>query len=162
MTWEKFDKEFNKDLINAAKDVANNSSEFSELPLGNYEVKLSSIELKESKAGNPMVATCFEVVAGDYKKRLIFKNTVIYMGDDKDKYRLGNELKFIKSLGSKITISFDGFANFEKLLASVENDIKESKLEHLLSIGESKGYRTYKIEEIYEPEAIEITDDTPF
>jgi hypothetical protein len=44
----------------------------------------------------------------------------------------------------------------------LENDIKDSKLEHLLSIGESKGYRTYKIEEIYEPETIEITDDTPF
>lgn len=55
--WEKFDKNVDLELlqkdINNAKD---NKREFEDVPEGNYEVKITKMELKESKNGDPMMS----------------------------------------------------------------------------------------------------------
>lgn len=166
--WEQFDKSMDKNLLNDVKNTAaKNTGDFEELPLGKYEVAVSSMELKESKKGYPMVATCFKVVAGDYENRLIFKNSVVYMGDQNDKYRMSSELKFLKSLGSSKVVVFDGFVKFEKLVTDIFNEIDSNGLEYLLEITEKKGFRNYTIKEIYEPEPkinepINNEEDIPF
>lgn len=153
--WEQFDKSIDKNLINDIKNTASSSGDFEELPLGKYEVEISSMELKESKKGYPMVATCFRVVDGKFTNRLIFKNSVVYMGDENDKYRMNNELNFLKSLGTDKTVVFDGFVNFEKLVNEIFTEIQNNKLEYLLEITERKGFRNYAIKEIFE-------EDIPF
>lgn len=164
--WEQFDKSMDKGLLDDIKNTAANTGDFEELPLGKYEVAVSSMELKESKKGYPMVATCFKVVAGDYENRLIFKNSVVYMGDQNDKYRMSSELKFLKSLGSSKQVVFDGFVKFDRLVTDIFNEIDSNGLEYLLEITEHKGFRNYTIKEIYEPEpkakAQDDEEDIPF
>lgn len=164
MSWQDFDKMMDQNLISDVKNTAenNNSSEFSELPLGTYEVAITSMELKESKKGYPMVSTVFKVVAGDYTNRLIFKNSVVYMGDQNDKYRLASELKFLQSLGTRKIISFEGFEAFNKLIREIYDIVDGTGLEYLLEIGEKKGFRNYTIKEIYEPETAVKDDEIPF
>lgn len=167
--WGEFDKKVDKNLLDDVKDVASkNTGDFEELPLGSYEVAVSSMELKESKSkGYPMVTTVFKVVNGDYENRLIFKNSVIYMGDHNDKYRLSSEMKFLKSLGSSKVVTFDGFSQFDRLVTDIFNEINSVGLEYLLEITEKKGYRYYTIREIYEPEVagtpkIKEEEEIPF
>ena len=80
--WEKFDKEIDlQGLKQDVEEAGKKSGQFEELPLGDYEVALSSMELKETKeAKKPMITSTFEVIAGDKTGRLIFVNQVIETG----------------------------------------------------------------------------------
>lgn len=154
--WSDFDNKMDKNFIDDVKNTATSSGDFEEIPLGKYEVAISSMELKESKKGYPMVTTVFKIVEGQYTNRLIFKNSVVYMGDENDKLRMNSELNFLKSLGTTKTVSFEGFAKFEKLIEEIFDEIETNKIEYLLKISERKGFRIYNIEEIFEDE------DVPF
>lgn len=152
MSWTKFDKEMNQNFLNNVNDLSKTAT-YEELPLGKYEVAITSMELKESKKGNPMVTTVFKVLKGQYKGRLIFKNQVIYMGDENDKYRIQAELRFLKSLTTSQEIVFNGLESFDKLIGDVFDEIESHSLEFLLEIGKKNGFRNYKIKEVF---------DTPF
>ena len=155
--WQNFDLKIDNNLLN---DIANASAntEFEELPLGRYEVKINSMELTQSKNGDPMTKTIFEVVQGQFKGRYMFKNSVIYKGDNKDAWRLKQELNFINSLQPRDEVNFYSFSDFEKQISNAFADINSRKLEYLVEIKEKNNFRTYSIVEVYRPRS----DDTPF
>lgn len=155
--WQNFDLKIDNNLLN---DIANASAntEFEELPLGRYEVKINSMELTQSKKGDPMTKTIFEVVQGQYKGRYIFKNSVIYKGDRNDARRLKQELIFINSLQPNNEVNFYSFSDFEKQVSDAFADINSRKLEYLVEIKEKNNFRTYSVIEVYRPRC----DDTPF
>ena len=155
--WQNFDLKIDNNLLN---DIANASAntEFEELPLGRYEVKINSMELTQSKNGDPMTKTIFEVVQGQYKGRYMFKNSVIYKGDSKDAWRLKQELNFINSLQPRNEVNFYSFSDFEKQISEAFADVNSRKLEYLVEIKEKNNFRTYSIVEVYRPRA----DDAPF
>lgn len=148
--WADFDNKMDKNFVNDVKNIETSSGVFEELPLGTYEVAISSMELKESKKGYPMVTTVFKVVEGRYTNRLIFKNSVVYMGDENDKLRMNSELNFLKSLDTTKSVSFEGFVKFEKLIEEIFDEIETDKIEYLLRISERNGFRIYTIEDIFE------------
>lgn len=155
--WQNFDLKIDNNLLN---DIANASanSNFEELPLGRYEVKINSMELTQSKKGDPMTKTIFEVVQGQYKGRYIFKNCVIYKGDRNDAWRLKQELDFINSLQPRDKVNFYSFSDFEKQVSNAFADVTSRKLEYLIEIKEKNNFRTYSVVEVYRPRS----DDTPF
>ena len=155
--WQNFDLKIDNNLLN---DIANASAntEFEELPLGRYEVKINSMELTQSKKGDPMTKTIFEVVQGQYKGRYIFKNRVIYKGDGNDVWRLKQEIDFINSLELRDPFNFHSFSDFEKQISNAFSDITSRKLEYLIEIKEKNNFRTYSVVEVYRPRG----DDTPF
>lgn len=158
--WQEFDNKINSNFVNEVKNTVESNADFEDLPLGRYEVAINSMALKESKKGNPMIATCFKVVEGVFKNRLIFKNSVIYVGDENDTYRLSNELRFLKSLGyPKEKIVFTSFSQFDNLIIDIYNYIKDNQLEHLLEISERNGFKNYTIREIYAPSYEETPQD---
>lgn len=163
--WDRFDRKIDNKFLNEIETDNLSNDNFEELPLGKYEVSLESMELKESKKGDPMVATVFKVVQGDYKGRLIFKNTVIYRGDEHDKLRIQNELRFLKSLDTNEDIFFKNFSQFAMLIEVVFKSVKEAKLEYLLEITERKNFRYYTIKEVFETDEVSqpyATDTLPF
>ena len=155
--WQNFDLKIDNNLLN---DIANASAntEFEELPLGRYEVKINSMELTQSKKGDPMTKTIFEVVQGQFKGRYIFKNSVIYKGDRNDAWRLKQELDFINSLQPRDQVNFYSFSDFEKQISNTFADINSRKIEYLIEIKEKNNFRTYSVVEVYRPRS----DDTPF
>ena len=156
--WQNFDLKIDNTLLNDLANASSNNSDFEELPLGRYEVKINSMELTQSKNGDPMTKTIFEVVQGQYKGRYMFKNSVIYKGDSKDAWRLKQELNFINSLQPRNEVNFYSFSDFEKQISNAFADINSRKLEYLIEIKEKNNFRTYSIVEVYRPRA----DDTPF
>lgn len=156
--WQNFDLKIDNNLLNDIANASTNSGEFEELPLGRYEVKINSMELTQSKKGDPMTKTIFEVVQGQYKGRYIFKNSVIYKGDRNDAWRLKQEIDFINSLQPRDQVNFYSFSDFEKQVSNAFADVNSRKLEYLVEIKEKNNFRTYSVVEVYRPRA----DDTPF
>ena len=156
--WQNFDLKIDNTLLNDIANASSNSGEFEELPLGRYEVKINSMQLTQSKNGDPMTKTIFEVVQGQYKGRYMFKNSVIYKGDRNDAWRLKQELTFINSLQPTNQVNFYSFSDFEKQISNAFADINSRKLEYLVEIKEKNNFRTYSVIEVYRPRA----DDTPF
>ena len=156
--WQNFDLKIDNTLLNDISNASSNNGEFEELPVGRYEVKINSMQLTQSKNGDPMTKTIFEVVQGQYKGRYMFKNSVIYKGDRNDAWRLKQELNFINSLQSTNQVNFYSFSDFEKQISNAFADINSRKLEYLVEIKEKNNFRTYSVIEVYRPRA----DDTPF
>ena len=156
--WQNFDLKIDNNLLNDIANASANTGEFEELPLGRYEVKINSMALTQSKNGDPMTKTIFEVVQGQYKGRYMFKNSVIYKGDRNDAWRLKQELNFINSLQPINQVNFYSFSDFEKQISNAFADVNSRKLEYLVEIKEKNNFRTYSVIEVYRPRG----DDTPF
>lgn len=144
--WSNFKNINAKQLNEEAKSL--NKGDFEELPLGRYEVSVESMELKPTKEkGYPMIAVKFKVVQGEFDGRFIFMNQVVLMGNEHDSMRLSIANRFLESLETGVDISFEGIEEYEALVDEVFNAI--GRKEYLLEIGEKKGFRNYKIVEVY-------------
>ena len=137
------DKEqYEKDLEEIKK---NGGADFPEIEPGEYVVKVEKMELKASKKGDPMVSIMFRILEGEHKKACIFYNQVVLQPFQ---IYLANE--FLNSLETEIEAVFHGdYEEYNNIIL----DIAEAcdNLEFLLDYGEnSKGYKTYKIKEVYD------------
>ena len=140
------------DLDGLKKDIAaaeqdSSQREYKDVPHGEYEVKISKLELTEAKrSGNPMVTCWMQVVSdGDYKGQMIFMNQVVTQGFQ---IHLAND--FLRSLESGIDVKFEDFEQYADLLMDIAEEI-DGKYEYGLDYGEnSKGYNTFKIIDVFE------------
>ena len=142
----KFNEMFNlsglKEDIEAA---ASNSGDFVEVPDGNYEVKVTKIELaqtgeKSKTPGMPMMKVWFDILAGDFKGQKIFCNQMMTSGFGIHKC---NEL--LNSFQSGIPVVFENFEQYASLMEKVFAVI-DGVGEYELAYGHNnKGYATYTI-----------------
>ena len=125
--------------------AASNSGDFVDVPKGEYEVKISKIELGETgerskTPGAPMAKVWFTIVAGDYKNQKIFMNQMLTSG-----FGIHKMNEFLDSLETGIPVQFEDFQQYADLMATIFNEVDE-KAEYQLSYGiNSKGYSTYDI-----------------
>lgn len=125
---------------------------FEELPDGKYEVSLDSLELKASKAGDPMVAATFRVLAGDYTNRLIFMNQLLLHGNQNNSFRVHTCNVFLRALDTRYTpnVNFSqGVAAYERLVSAVASEAVNN--EYLLELRTNKnGFRSYTVLEHFD------------
>lgn len=140
--WEKFDKEIDKDMQKKIEEAEN--SEYVEVPLGDYEVKVDNMELKISKSGNPMVSIWFRIVAGDYNNNLLFMNQVI-----NQPFQIGLANKILRALDPNKNIEFESYSQYANLIMDIFEDI-DGKFEYALKYGEKKGFSTFEVLDIFE------------
>lgn len=146
MDYSKFNKAFDvAALKNDVKEAAENGGNYKEVPKGQYEVKIDKMELTESKKGDPMVSVWFTILSGEFEKSKIFMNQVITQG-----FQIHIMNEFLRSLDSGCEIQFDDFEQYAQLLMDVHEAIDSQGLEFALEYGESKGFNTYKITEVFE------------
>lgn len=145
----KFNEMFNVEELK--KDVAeaatNNGGNYREVPCGNYEVKVTKMELTESKKGDPMVSIWFKILAGEYEGSLIFMNQVIKQG-----FQLHIVNTLLKSFDTGVDVKFDDFDQYENMIMDVHEAIDAQKLEYGLLLGENKGFKTFEITDVFAPE----------
>ena len=145
--WEEFDKVV--DVEGLKKDVQevaeNGEGSYEEVPFGTYEVGVDKLELKKSKNGNPMLSCWLKIAAGQRKGSIIFYNQVL-----SNAYGLHNANEFLRSLDSGVTVDFTNFKQYNEMILDVFEEVN-GNLSYQLAYGEnSKGYKTYKIEEVFE------------
>lgn len=146
MDFSKFNKAFDINALkNDVKEAAENSGNYKEVPHGDYEVKIDKLELTESKKGDPMVSVWFTILNGEYEKSKIFMNQVITQG-----FQIHIMNTFLRSLDSGLEIEFDDFEQYAQLLMDVHEAIDSQGLEYALAYGESKGFSTFEIKEVFE------------
>lgn len=140
--WEKFDREIDKDIQQKIAEAEN--SEYVEVPLGDYEVKVDNMELKISKNGNPMVSIWFRIVAGDFEKNLLFMNQVI-----NQPFQIGLANKILRALDPNKEVEFESYTQYANLILDIFEDI-DGKYEYALKYGEKKGFSTFEVLDIFE------------
>lgn len=143
MDFSKFDKQV--DLEGLKKDIEDSAnSDFKEVPLGDYEVAVTKLELAESKKGDPMVKVWFKIVNGEYKGSLLFMNQVITKG-----FQIHIVDELLRSLGTDIPVSFESYSQYNELLMDIFEAI-DGNFEYALTYGENKGFNTFEITEVFE------------
>ena len=151
--WDKFDSEIDieglkADVADAAANGGNGN--YKEVPHGSYEVKVEKIELTASKqTKKPMVTVWFKIVNDcAYKNSLIFMNQVVSEGFQ---IHIVNEL--LRSMDTGIDIQFSSYRQYGNMLMDVKEALDATKLEFALEYNKnSKGYNTFEITDIFEPE----------
>jgi hypothetical protein len=148
--FDKFNSQFGGEAL--AKEVQEMASKTTnapreEVPTGVYEVAIEKLELTTSKSEKPMLSCWFKIVAGNHKGQYIFMNQLV---DAAFKIHIANE--FLKSLDTATDVKFDGdFNRYANMIASVFHDSAVNKLEYQLRYSEnSKGFKEYKIEQVFE------------
>lgn len=146
MDFSKFDEKVDiKGLQEDIEKAAENNSNYKEVPLGKYEVRIEKMELTESKKGDPMVSIWFKILSGEYTNSLLFFNQVITQGFQ---IHVTNEL--LRSLDSGIEVEFTSYTQYANLIMDIHEAI-DGKLEYGIEYGEtSKGFKTYKITDVFE------------
>ena len=125
--------------------AATNTGDFVEVPVGDYEVKVTKIELgqtgeRSKTPGMPMAKVWFDILAGEYKGQKIFMNQMLTSGFGIHKM---NEL--LNSLETGIPVVFENFEQYADLFKQIF-DAVDGKAEFQLAYGQNnKGYSTYTI-----------------
>lgn len=136
------------DIEGLKKDVetaASSDGEFVEIPHGDYEVKVSKIELsktggKSKTPGMPMAKVWFDILAGDYKGQKIFMNQMLTSG-----FGIHKMNEFLNSLETGIPVVFENFLQYSDLFKQIF-ELVDGKAEYQLHYSQnSKGYNTYDI-----------------
>ena len=144
--FEKFNRMM--DINGLKQDVASAASstgDFVEVPKGDYEVKVTKIELgetgeKSKTPGMPMAKVWFDILAGEYKGQKIFMNQMLTTGFGIHKM---NEL--LDSLETGIPVVFENFTQYADLFKQIFTAV-DGRAEYQLAYGENnKGYSTYNI-----------------
>lgn len=146
MDFNKFNSMIDLDgLKNDIKEAQENTRSFDEIPVGTYEVKIEKMQIAESKKGDPMFVCWFKILNGQYKNSLIFMNQVILKGFQ---IHIVNEL--MRSMDTGLDIGFDDFNQYANLIFNVFETVQNDGLEFALEYGENKGFKTFKITEVFE------------
>lgn len=139
--FEKFNAMMDIDGLKQDVDsAASNTGDFVEVPVGDYEVKVSKIELTESKKGLPMAKVWFTVLAGEFKNQKIFMNQLLTTG-----FGIHKMNEFLNSLETGITVVFENFNQYADLFKQIFDEV-DGKAEFQLAYGQNnKGFNTYVI-----------------
>lgn len=154
----------NADLAGIQKDIdeaaKNGGGDFEEVPFGvTYDVFIEKMELKSTKVdknsddpkkriARPMVFIQFSIVDGKYEGQKIFMNQVITEGFQ---IHLVNELlrSMVKECADAPVVEFKSYSQYNDLLMDIHEMISES-FEYALKYDKTKkGFRTFKITEVY-------------
>lgn len=145
----KFDKTI--DIAGLTEDLKNieetGGSEFDEVPVGNYDVKVQKMELTASKKGDPMVSIWFKILAGEHKNSIIFMNQLVTQAFQ---IHMVNEL--LRSMDTDVNVEFKSYKQFADMIADVYEAV-DGKLEFALEYRvNNKGYNSYKITDVFDVE----------
>jgi len=143
--WEKFDKMIDTKALKEEAERAAEQGNFVEVPHGTYEVRIEKLELGQSKSsGNPMMVCWMKILDGPYKGQLLFYNQTLHTG-----FGIHKANEFLRSLDSGLDIHFESFKQYYDLLLDVHEAI-DGKLEYAVEYGEERGFKTFKIVEVFE------------
>lgn len=151
MDFDKFDSMVDLEGLRAdVEDAAKNGKgDYKDVPVGEYEVSIDRLELKESKKGDPMVSCWMKIAAGEYKGQMLFMNQVVTRG-----FQIHIVNDFLRSLVYGVegapTVTFESYRQYAELLMDVLEAV-QGHHEYAVKYGEtSKGYSTFEVTEIFD------------
>lgn len=148
MDFSKFDSQINSDQLQ--KDIAEaaqNNQQFDETPNGTYVTKVEKLEVGETKDGRPMLKAQFRIVEGDYKKKCLFVNRVLF-GTKNDGNMIASAIGFLNTLDSGIDVFFETYSQFADLVLDVFEEVENTTLYEVEY--DSEAFNTVSIKEVFD------------
>ena len=147
MDFSKFDKTVDLEGLKAdIEKVQENGMDFQEVPFGTYEVRVEKLELGESKKGDPMVKVWFRIINGEFENSMLFMNQVVTKA-----FQIHTMNELLRDMDTDLEIKFESYSQYNDLLMDVFEAVND-KMEFALEYGENKGYKTFKITEVFDTE----------
>ena len=148
MDFSKFDEQINSEqLQKEITEAAENQGNYEETPDGTYVTKVEKLEVGTTKDGRPMLKARFRITEGDYKKKCLFYNRVIF-GTKNDGNMIASAIGFLNSLDSGIDVVFETYSQFADLVLDIFEEI-ESTLEYEVEY-EADAFQPISINEVFE------------
>lgn len=156
--FEKFNQKFDSAaLAESAKASGTRKTEFEEVPFGSYEVRITKLELRESKKGDPMAAVWFKILTGDYAGQMIFMYQTLTTG-----FGVRRFCDFLSALTDDVEVEFKDFVQFAETMQLVYDDIT-GKYEYELDYEQNdRGFKTFEIVQRFDADGSNDHDDLPF
>lgn len=144
--FERFNSMF--DLAGLKQDIENaasNDGDFVEVEDGNYEVKVTKLELgqtgeKSKNPGMPMLKVWFDILAGPFKGQKIFMNQMLTTG-----FGIHKANQLLTDLESGVPVTFENFDQYHNMLEQIFAAIDGTGEYELAYTHNNKGYATYQI-----------------
>ena len=149
--FDKWDKAIDTEgLAQDVKDAEQNggNGDYPEVPVGDYEIRIDKMELKESSKGDPMFSAQFRILSGDHENQCLFMNAVITQG-----FQIGNVNKFLRSLEAvdDSEIEFKNYGQYNNLIMDIMEEIESAGLEYLINFRKGKkDFPVYTIKDVFE------------
>lgn len=144
--FKKFNQQFPADKMKEdIKEAKENGG--SQLPDGDYTVKLDKMELGESKNGAAMIKAQFRITKGDHKKQCIFKNCVL-TGTKNDGFMMVKANEFLESLDSGEDVTFEDWEQYNDLILDIAEAVQEDNLQYVVSLTTNENNPKYQDFEI--------------
>lgn len=124
----------------------NDKKDYPEVPYGEYEVKITKLELASNSKGKPMVICWFKILDGKHKNSMIFMNQVVTQD-----FQIHIINEFLRSLDSGIEVEWLGsYSKYADLIDNIFDAISEDKLEYALEYSSTdKGYGKFEIIDVF-------------
>ena len=112
--------------------AASKSGDFEEVPHGDYEVKVTKLEIgatgeKSKTPGMPMAKVWFDILAGEFKGQKIFMNQMLTSG-----FGIHKMNEFLNSLETGIPVQFENFEQYDDLFKQIFAEV-DGKAEYQLA-----------------------------
>lgn len=151
--FEKFNSMF--DIEGLQSDIAEAASgtvERKEVPYGDYEVKITKLELGENTfegdyKGMPELHVWFKIIGdGEYAGQMLFMNKrlVSVKNPKATGFLIHKVNEFVDSLESGLPVVFENFEQYGALIAQIFNTI-DGRAEYQLAFFENNGFKDYQI-----------------
>lgn len=150
----KFNEMFNaEDLQKGIEEASVGTVERKEVPFGDYEVKVTKLELGENTYeggdyyGMPEVHIWFRIINNEeYAGQMLFVNKrLISLKNPKaNGFLMKNVNELLESLESGVPVTFENFEQYGALIQEIFEAI-DGKAEYQLAYFENKGYKDYAI-----------------
>lgn len=149
----KFNDMFNTEELK--RDIANANSgtvERKEVPFGDYEVRITKLELGECTfdgeyKGMPEAHVWFKVISeGEYAGQMLFMNRklISVKNPSANGFILHRFNEFLESLETSIPVVFENWEQYADVIKSIFAEI-DGRAEYQLSYYENKGFKDYAI-----------------
>jgi hypothetical protein len=150
MNFSKFDNVINEEQLRQIDEAKkNNNSNNTELPKGDYTVKIEKMELGSTKDGRPMFKVMCRVIEGKYKKCCMFMNRVVY-GTSNDANMIASVLGWLAKLETETKPEFKSYSQFAENILDIFEEV-EGAVE-LDVLYDSKAFNSISIKEVFDAE----------
>lgn len=150
MDFTKFDNAINKEQMKKDMEAARQNTGNTEVPDGTYTAKVDKLEIKATKDGRPMLSAQFRIMEGEFKKKCVFLNRVLY-GTKNDANMIASAEGFLKKLEPSEdvgVVAFESYSQFADLVLDIMEDI-DGALEYEIEY-KKDAFNPISITEVYE------------
>jgi hypothetical protein len=140
------------DIAKEVEEASSGSVERKEVPFGDYEVKITKLEIAANSFegeynGMPELNVWFRIIGdGEYSGQMLFmtKRLVSLKKPSATPFMISKVSDFLNSLESGVPVVFENLEQYANMVATIFNEI-DGRAEYQLAYFENKGYKDYQI-----------------